>query len=169
MASRKSKNKKAAEWAFFRLRELGLYEQGMGIPQMIEVLKTHYNIKKGTCLRVVVGKITGDYYETRRIERERGKAKKNKEERIDTRRGMYKLYLLTPRWKQLSALALDRDKVCQQCGKQTTTRHVYHIKYPEELGNEPIEWLVVLCADCHAEIHRNSTSYRTITTKDIKN
>jgi hypothetical protein len=153
MSSLRKQNKKANEWAFFRLKRLGLYENEMSIDSMVCTLKKHYGIRCGSCLRVVVGKITGDYYEKRKRAIEKSRTKNIIVERYDTRKGIYQLYLKTPQWKKLRALALDRDKVCQQCGEKDNLQ-VHHMKYPVELGTETIEWLIVLCLRCHSAIHK---------------
>ena len=66
-------------------------------------------------------------------------------------------YLSSKRWKHLSGLAKRRDKhECRVpgCGKRTTLR-VHHIRYPVELGQEPLVWLVTLCNSHHMRIHKN--------------
>lgn len=66
-------------------------------------------------------------------------------------------YLTTKRWSYLSGLAKRRDRhECKVlgCGKRSTLR-VHHIRYPVELGQEPLVWLVTLCNSHHMRIHRN--------------
>lgn len=52
-------------------------------------------------------------------------------------------------WRKLAVLA--RDNKCQLCeSKQELVIH--HIRY-DNLGNEPLEDLVLLCQPCHDKLH----------------
>lgn len=62
----------------------------------------------------------------------------------------HQLYLETKRWQTLRKQVLDRDKACVRCGA-TQQLHVDHKQYAEHFGNETIDDLQVLCANCHAE------------------
>lgn len=49
---------------------------------------------------------------------------------------------------------LERDRVCQGCGAGKAARrlHVHHRKP----GLHDADWLITLCAACHARVHRLS-------------
>ena len=71
-----------------------------------------------------------------------------------SRREYYRnVYLKSEAWKQKRYLVLKRDNWrCVYCGEQAT--EVHHTKYAINIGNEPIEWLVSICRDCHDIIHK---------------
>lgn len=74
----------------------------------------------------------------------------------------YNRYMKSDEWgkKRAERLALDEDK-CVMCGRpngvqkdgKTPILQVHHIHY-NNLGNEPLEDLVSLCAGCHKKIHK---------------
>ena len=63
-------------------------------------------------------------------------------------------YLQSDDWKRKRALVLKRDRYkCVFCGSRAT--QVHHKKYaPQNIGREPIEWLVATCAGCHSDQHQ---------------
>ena len=68
------------------------------------------------------------------------------------RRGYYRKYLESDAWQRKRYVVLKRDNwICQKCGARAT--QVHHKKYARNIGNEPIKWLVSLCAPCHNKIH----------------
>ena len=80
----------------------------------------------------------------------------------------YDLYMKSDEWaaKREERLQLD-DNHCVMCGRKNgTTRkgkpvlQVHHVHY-HNLGNEPMEDLVSLCAGCHRKIHRYYQRVRT--------
>jgi hypothetical protein len=61
-------------------------------------------------------------------------------------------YLQSDAWKRKRAMVLRRDKwKCVFCGAKATD--VHHTRYARQIGREPIEWLVSVCARCHALEH----------------
>ena len=74
----------------------------------------------------------------------------------------YDRYIRSEEWakKRAERLELD-DNCCVMCGRKnglqkdgnTPILQVHHIKY-SNLGAEPMEDLVSLCAGCHMKIHK---------------
>jgi 5-methylcytosine-specific restriction endonuclease McrA len=62
-------------------------------------------------------------------------------------------YLNSDDWKRKRALILKRDNYrCVYCGARAT--QVHHKQYaPQNIGREPIEWLVSVCKSCHERQH----------------
>ncbi|MDU5111970.1 MAG: HNH endonuclease signature motif containing protein [Clostridium sp.] len=70
----------------------------------------------------------------------------------DKRKIEYKEYLNGEHWKEIRLKALDRaGNRCQLCCK-TDNLNVHHNTY-ENIGNEDLKDLVVLCRECHAKFH----------------
>lgn len=66
----------------------------------------------------------------------------------------YDDYLSSDHWQDIRQLALERAQHrCVTCNSSKSL-HVHHRNY-SRLGNERIEDLTVLCADCHALFHAN--------------
>lgn len=64
----------------------------------------------------------------------------------------HKAYLLSPEWALKRQEIFDeRGKACEECGVGERL-HVHHLTYAN-LGNEPLEDLQILCADCHRASH----------------
>jgi 5-methylcytosine-specific restriction endonuclease McrA len=71
------------------------------------------------------------------------------------RRTYYRVeYLKSDDWRRKRAMVLKRDKQrCVYCGVRAT--QVHHKRYaPRNIGREPIEWLVSVCAGCHRKQHK---------------
>jgi hypothetical protein len=65
----------------------------------------------------------------------------------------YDFYLRSPLWQMMRQAAHDWwGSSCRTCGA-TDRLHVHHRTY-ERLGNELPDDLIILCADCHARIHK---------------
>lgn len=61
-------------------------------------------------------------------------------------------YLQSQKWKEKRQLVLQRDNyTCKSCGIKHSLE-VHHVRY-DNLGNEPIRDLVVLCSSCHNRLH----------------
>lgn len=59
-------------------------------------------------------------------------------------------------YKALCREVLNRDGWrCQNCGASENLQ-VHHIQSRSELGNDRLENLITLCADCHGKCHRSS-------------
>lgn len=70
------------------------------------------------------------------------------------RREYYRnFYLKSAAWKRKRYLVLKRDNWrCAHCGEKAT--QVHHKKYAKNnIGKEPIEWLVAICKSCHDAKH----------------
>jgi hypothetical protein len=76
---------------------------------------------------------------------------KNRQHRRDYYRNVY---LKSEAWKRKRHVVLKRDNWrCVYCGARAT--QVHHKKYARNnIGKEPIEWLVSVCNPCHESIHK---------------
>lgn len=74
---------------------------------------------------------------------------------IDYRSMPYSEYLKTKHWKAFRLKALKHHgKVCMMCGiKEVPYFHVHHLTY-ERLGCEEFKDVVVLCEECHNQVHK---------------
>ena len=61
-------------------------------------------------------------------------------------------YLSTTRWKKKKMQVHLRDLVCQSCGSSFKLV-VHHLRY-DNLGDEPLEDLILLCSSCHEKLHQ---------------
>lgn len=71
------------------------------------------------------------------------------------RRDYYReVYLKSDEWKRKRYVVLKRDNwKCVYCGAQAT--QVHHKKYAKNnIGKEPIKWLVSVCDTCHNKLHQ---------------
>jgi 5-methylcytosine-specific restriction endonuclease McrA len=70
-----------------------------------------------------------------------------------TRRDYYRdVYLKSDAWQRKRYVVLKRDNWrCVYCGAPAD--QVHHKRYADNIGNEPIEWLVSICHSCHDDIH----------------
>lgn len=65
----------------------------------------------------------------------------------------YNDYLKSDKWRELRLSVLERDKyTCRECGAKNKL-HIHHLKY-DNVFNEPLEDLIVLCEKCHSLIHK---------------
>lgn len=65
----------------------------------------------------------------------------------------YSEYLQTDHWQNLRLQMLQLAGYrCQLCNTGDTVLHVHHRSY-ENRGQEPLNDLIVLCADCHGKFH----------------
>ena len=75
---------------------------------------------------------------------------------VDTKEKVksYSEYLATTHWKILRVKVANREKhFCQKCGvKVETNYHIHHTTYAH-IGCERLDELMLLCSDCHEEIH----------------
>lgn len=74
------------------------------------------------------------------------------------RREGFREYLRTDTWQRKRARVLERDKhTCRvvTCNAKTGL-HVHHLRYPKQLGAEPLVWLVTVCEAHHALIHKRA-------------
>lgn len=63
-------------------------------------------------------------------------------------------YLQSEAWQRKRYVVLKRDNwTCVYCGNAAT--QVHHKRYAKNnIGSEPIDWLVSVCNSCHGQIHR---------------
>lgn len=76
------------------------------------------------------------------------------EEKRKRRRDYYNnVYLRSDAWQRKRYVVLKRDNWrCVYCGGRAT--QVHHKKYAKyQIGQEPIEWLVSVCDNCHRSLH----------------
>lgn len=71
--------------------------------------------------------------------------------RLDEYRKFKQDYLKSPEWQHKRHLILARDRHCQRCSSKGFLV-VHHLSY-RNLGNEPLEDLVLLCTSCHDLVH----------------
>lgn len=79
------------------------------------------------------------------------------EKKRERRRDYYrKIYLKSDEWQRKRYVVLKRDGwQCVYCGAKAT--QVHHKRYAKNnIGKEPIEWLVSICKDCHEAKHSKS-------------
>ena len=68
----------------------------------------------------------------------------------------YSDYLKTEWWRvRRLKLAKDRNFICERCGKKLDNFQVHHKNY-KHLWEEKDSDLLLLCADCHQKIHKNT-------------
>jgi len=69
------------------------------------------------------------------------------------RRDYYREYLKSDAWRRKRYVVLKRDNWrCVYCGGRAT--QVHHKRYAKNnIGKEPIEWLVSVCKSCHDAQH----------------
>lgn len=62
-------------------------------------------------------------------------------------------YLKSDAWQRKRYIVLKRDNWrCVYCGNSAIEGH--HLKYAKNnIGKEPIQWLVSICKECHAKKH----------------
>jgi len=69
--------------------------------------------------------------------------------------GIYNVYLKSEHWVNFRQNTIEeRGCKCEQCG--ATDNLVVHHKTYSNLGNEKPEDVLVLCDECHKEIHKNA-------------
>lgn len=64
----------------------------------------------------------------------------------------YRQWLQSSTWKQLRALAIERDGKCVKCGS-VKSLNVHHIEYPSNWNDTKLNQLQTLCRDCHRAEH----------------
>ena len=80
--------------------------------------------------------------------------RKHKKQTIHKNRTRTRGDYLNPKWRELRAVVLKRDKhTCRKCGSTNKELHVHHLRYSGKIWDSPISDLVTLCKDCHNEIH----------------
>lgn len=68
----------------------------------------------------------------------------------------YTEYLATEHWDIVRGKKLRSSMFrCSVCGDKEKEFHVHHNNY-ENLGNENLNYLVVLCKDCHSLFHNKA-------------
>lgn len=68
--------------------------------------------------------------------------------------GFYKAYLMSDHWQEFRKYVLEtRGRKCEDCGvTEGVVFDVHHLSY-ENLGDEQLEDVVVLCHSCHMARH----------------
>lgn len=82
----------------------------------------------------------------------------SKQKKRQHRTDYYHEYLKTAEWQRKRFIVLERDKYrCVYCGAKAT--QVHHKRYAKNnIGKEPIEWLVSVCDSCHQRMHGKSNN-----------
>lgn len=67
----------------------------------------------------------------------------------------YQKYLNSPEWKEKRKEIFEKRKgICELCGEKLENKyHVHHDNY-NNLGNEKESDLILLCENCHNDIHK---------------
>ena len=74
----------------------------------------------------------------------------------------YREYLQSERWKFLSELAKENaGNRCQVCNSDGNL-NVHHREYPQIWGEESLDFLTVLCKNCHGTFHRKMKMLATM-------
>lgn len=77
---------------------------------------------------------------------------KEQKEYINTRREMYRGYLLSDEWQTIKDERLKIDNHhCQWCGTDTNLE-IHHLSY-DNVYHEDISDLITLCHGCHIKYH----------------
>lgn len=67
----------------------------------------------------------------------------------------YNEYIQSDVWNKKRASVLEKNgKVCSKCGR-TFNLQVHHKNYDKEFGFEDMTDLMVVCQDCHNELHQD--------------
>jgi len=72
-----------------------------------------------------------------------------------TEMGNHKNYLQSEHWKRIKQAYMisNRPKECWCCKTKDQPLDLHHLHY-QNVGNEQLEDLELLCRTCHAEVHR---------------
>jgi hypothetical protein len=93
------------------------------------------------------------------VEAEVETRRRNWETRSREWRSRYENHLRSDKWRELCRRVRERDRgMCQECLQQPGD-HVHHKTY-ERMGDELLSDLVLLCRDCHEEIHPHMNTDR---------
>lgn len=66
---------------------------------------------------------------------------------------LYKAYLQTKHWRTFREFALEkRGRKCEDCGKADGFFDIHHLTY-ENIGEEQLEDVLILCRTCHKARH----------------
>jgi 5-methylcytosine-specific restriction endonuclease McrA len=77
-----------------------------------------------------------------------------------------RLTLSRKEYDRLRIRVLERDRwKCQRCGSSIDLQ-VHHLRYRGRLGPDTLDNLISLCANCHAEEHRNVGRMQKPTSQD---
>jgi len=71
---------------------------------------------------------------------------------------VYENFLESEDWKtKKSQIIKERGLVCEKCGREMTRweSQLHHKDYDNELGEELNESLMLVCLDCHNELHQD--------------
>ena len=69
----------------------------------------------------------------------------------------YLEYLKSEEWREKRKEILeDRNNECEECGEKAT--QVHHLNY-DNIGEEEDDDVLVLCNECHKEIHNKDEDY----------
>ena len=122
------------------------------LDKIITKLGEHYCISLNKVCELVKKTILEKYWADVRAEDE-GAYYALVSEWMITGKHFYDEYIQSSTWKERRKLALERaGNKCYFCG-ESKNLHVHHTNY-DNLGNEYLYDLEVLCPDCHKRIHR---------------
>lgn len=74
----------------------------------------------------------------------------------------YAEYYTTRHWgvTKIRKFKRNKDRRCEMCGRRHKNIQVHH-KHYKSLGNEAMEDLIVVCPDCHTNMHGHTTTKLT--------
>lgn len=76
-----------------------------------------------------------------------------KQKEIQQSKMFYGKYIHSKQWKVLKECVLEeRGNFCECCDKETDRLDLHHITY-DHVGYESREEVLLLCRDCHKDIH----------------
>lgn len=65
---------------------------------------------------------------------------------------LYREFLQSPFWKDISSQCKARDGRCKKCGSRQRLQ-AHHVFYPSDWFDTTLEHLITLCHFCHKEAH----------------
>lgn len=81
----------------------------------------------------------------------------------------YQDYISSDEWKEKkTAQIVEYGLCCSKCGKELSRRDLdlHHKSYDKEFGSETEEDLMLVCKDCHKELHQDVSCFDNQLMKD---
>ena len=66
-------------------------------------------------------------------------------------------YLAKDHWQKTRERFLEEQPICERC-KKRLSRDVHHLHY-DSIGHERRQDVLVICRECHAEIHGKAVEF----------
>lgn len=161
--TRITENRRRRVWAIDRLKELDIHilnGRSINISRTIEI-EAEFLLRFGKPLDILFSKSDKEIKsrESRRPDKKARKATRGRIARSTpltkkepTRKQLYDRYIKSSKWrKKREELFLERGKICEKCSSGDNI-HVHHLHY-DNLFDEKLEDLQVLCKECHRKEH----------------